>query len=648
MDDSPENEIIDIWDEFVDAGYEYIDSDGTTRSLQGRKAKREERIPHLKRLVDRFLSGDTTLLELRRGTDSESKQHNYWGFKGTSQMFFNMYCNAAERQNRIEESTSRLRETIDPPSNSKGAAERIERFEAYVEQVKSDAENKRKAPQAGFIPAFVSFFWQVQQPDGIPVYYESARKGYEKLGIWKPQGELSDSYADFWRTTDSVRKTIRANRDADPSLWAVEYAVLRYTNRTKAASQRSKSDTGDEGVEVGKGTTTGHERSKPKPTGSADRIETYADFETTQQRHIADELAIDVTGLYFENLDEILTRSKTALANGNHVLFIGPPGTGKTKLARQVCRSTVGDSFSLVTATADWSTFDTIGGYQPTTQQELEFKPGIFLSRFQDSKGDPKNEWLIIDEINRADIDKAFGSLFSALTDEDVTLPFVDSNDNHIEILGDPDSRERSIEPYRYYIPENWRMVATMNTLDKTSLYEMSYAFMRRWAFVHIGVPERDSMDSELVEQYVAIWDGVEIDESLCEVVATMWKVSISSGRSVPRSSRTCTDIYKRRRWRITSHPSLCTSSHSLKGCGTTISWGLSRKSVNGRRSMKPGSWSSLPTISVCRLLRSRETDENEPEQNDRGDRRRLQHVHRERYPVGTDRRGYRTSSRRR
>ena len=35
-----------------------------------------------------------------------------------------------------------------------------------------------------------------------------------------------------------------------------------------------------------------------------------------------------------------------------------------------------------------------------------------------------QNKWLIIDEINRSDIDKAFGALFSALTGDPITLSF--------------------------------------------------------------------------------------------------------------------------------------------------------------------------------------------------------------------------------
>jgi hypothetical protein len=147
--------------------------------------------------------------------------------------------------------------------------------------------------------------------------------------------------------------------------------------------------------------------------------------------------------------------------------------------------------------------------------------------------GRPANEWLIIDELNRADIDKAFGSLFSALTGESVTLPFDGSDGDSIQIL-DSSRADEAVTRSRFYIPDDWRMLATMNTLDKTSLYEMSYAFMRRWAFVPVGIPDlpaRGDGDgealAELVEQYVDVWSAnanVPKVEAHYEPVGRIWR----------------------------------------------------------------------------------------------------------------------------
>jgi energy-coupling factor transporter ATP-binding protein EcfA2 len=248
----------------------------------------------------------------------------------------------------------------------------------------------------------------------------------------------------------------------------------------------------------------------------------------------------ELDGLFFAQ-DETAQRSiieqiDIALRSGKHVILTGPPGSGKTALATTICDH-YAKSYEIATATDDWSTFDTIGGYRPTSDDDLEFYPGIFLQRFMNpDELEAKNEWLVVDELNRADIDKAFGSLFSALTKNNVTLPFEDEDKNAIKLIGDPDSLEMTpIDVDRYYIPEDWRMVATINSADKASLYRMSYAFMRRFAFIPVPVPGTDLLQSEgedLISEYIDCWE-IDIPEN--------GAIDVIDG---DLEDRLCTDIY--------------------------------------------------------------------------------------------------------
>ena len=44
-------------------------------------------------------------------------------------------------------------------------------------------------------------------------------------------------------------------------------------------------------------------------------------------------------------------------------------------------------------------------------------------------------------------------------------------------------------------VPANWRIIATMNVFDKNLLFDMSYALMRRFAFIEVGTPPSEAYE---------------------------------------------------------------------------------------------------------------------------------------------------------
>lgn len=189
-----------------------------------------------------------------------------------------------------------------------------------------------------------------------------------------------------------------------------------------------------------------------------------------------------------------LYQAAAILNSSKNIIFEGVPGTGKTVLAKDICEHAKTEHFCnnyiITTATSDWTTYDVIGGLMPDVNGNLNFEEGIFLKAIRE------NNLLIIDEINRADIDKAFGQLFTVLSGSNVELNYK-IDDNNIKI-----DHTDNLESYydnsskTYYIGKNFRILATMNNYDKDSLYELSYAFMRRFAFIEVDIPNDEEYKS--------------------------------------------------------------------------------------------------------------------------------------------------------
>lgn len=184
--------------------------------------------------------------------------------------------------------------------------------------------------------------------------------------------------------------------------------------------------------------------------------------------------------------DHVLRAAAAAIRVG-HVVLQGPPGTGKSTLVRSLAKAFNVSTYA-VTAHEDWTIYDVIGRLELrlTDDRKEEITPvngalteavircGNNIARHFDDPFHPQAEWLLIDEINRAHLDKAFGELFSVLgTDELVPINLPHQKEGNRELV----------------IPRRFRIIATLNSYDKQFVQSLSQAIRRRFTFISLDVP---------------------------------------------------------------------------------------------------------------------------------------------------------------
>ena len=198
-----------------------------------------------------------------------------------------------------------------------------------------------------------------------------------------------------------------------------------------------------------------------------------------------------------EKIIEIIT----ALLSGRHVLLAGPIGTGKTKLASLIpeifWKRWGGYASEDHTATSEWSTLDVIGGILPkieNNQPTYDIQNGCVVEtviknsqiRTDHSRYSPDipycGTWLVIDEFNRAEIDKAFGQLFTALRTQELKIP--------------TNKAGKSYEDLK--ILDDYRIIGTLNSTDTHFLFGLSDALKSRFAYIEVGIPKREQFETEI------------------------------------------------------------------------------------------------------------------------------------------------------
>jgi hypothetical protein len=163
-----------------------------------------------------------------------------------------------------------------------------------------------------------------------------------------------------------------------------------------------------------------------------------------------------------------------ALASGRHLVLTGGAGSGKTALALAIAEAAVRQgrctSVLFTAATGGLRSGDTLGR---RSRDGGEFQPGLVPRAIEAGK------WLVIDELDRAQLDRALGAVSTVLGGQGIDLP-----------------GGGELSP-----PAGWRLIATMADIEQVGL--TSPALRRRFVFVEVPVLERADL-----EKLVGTWAG--------------------------------------------------------------------------------------------------------------------------------------------